>query len=243
MLFIRAILTSRHFIRETEVVTGSTPDPQPLPGMLRSQYQQHGFWPDKVIADMIYGPGKVRARVQQVSQGQTQLVALLMPYDKRTDRFTPLKFSLADDGLSLTCPHDVTTARRGQYDGRGGYDFTYTAKMCRDCPFFKDCRGQDGNPKARRKVFVSFYQGQVKAALEYNRTPLFKVEIKQRPGIERIIYNLTNLHGARRCHAVGLEKANFQLKMAATAFNIRQFIRLKGRLKTQTATPTEGSAS
>ncbi len=68
---------------------------------------------------------------------------------------------------------------------------------------------------------------------------LFKIEIKQRPGVERIIYNLTNIHGARRCHSVGLEKANFQLRMAATAFNIRQFIRQKQRIKQQIATPNE----
>ena len=92
-----------------------------------------------------------------------------------------------------------------------------------------------GNPKARRKVFISFYRGQVEAALEYNRTPLFKIEIKERPRVERIIYNLTHIHGARRCRSVGLEKANFQLKMAATAFNIRQFIRQRQRIKTQTA--------
>jgi len=77
------------------------------------------------------------------------------------------------------------------------------------------------------KVFISFYRERIAEALDYNRTDEFKVEIKQRPRIERLIYNLTNLHGARRCKAVGLAKANFQLRMAATAFNLRQLIRLQ----------------
>jgi len=41
----------------------------------------------------------------RVRAGQSQLVAMLMPYDKRTDIFSPLRFILSDDGLTLTCPH------------------------------------------------------------------------------------------------------------------------------------------
>lgn len=228
-----AVLTTPHFVRETLALTGATPDPVPLPHMLHSQHHHHGFFPQKVIGDMAFGAGKTRARVHQVSDGKTQLVALLPPYEKRTDIFPPSQFTLADDGLTLTCPHGQTTAKRYQSDDRDGYDFAFSAKMCRDCPLFTPCRGQKSSPKARRKVFISFFRPQVEAAMAYNRTPQFKQEIKQRPRVERLIYNLTNLHGARRCKSTGQKKADFQLKMNATAFNLRQLIRLRHRVPPQ----------
>ncbi|HSG20575.1 MAG TPA: transposase, partial [Burkholderiaceae bacterium] len=68
-----AVLTTNTFVRETAALTGATPDPVPLPHMLQSQHQHHGFFPQKVIGDMAFGSGKTRALVNQVSQGQTQL--------------------------------------------------------------------------------------------------------------------------------------------------------------------------
>jgi len=42
--------------------------------------------------------------------------------------------------------------------------------------------------------------------------------MKQRPLIERIIFNLTHFFGARHARSTGLPKADFQLSMAAAAF-------------------------
>ncbi len=80
-------------------------------------------------------------------------------------------------------------------------------------------RETQANSKARRSVFIRFYRPQIEAAVAYNKSQQFKQEIKQRPLVERIIFNLTNIHGARRAKIAGLDKANFQLRMASTAFN------------------------
>jgi hypothetical protein len=106
-----ALLTSSRFIDQTEGVTGAAPDPVTLPTMLQALHEQHDFFPAKVVGDQIYGSGKTRALVHQVSGGQTQLVALLPDYEKRTDRFVPADFTLSDDGFSLTCPNDDTSTK------------------------------------------------------------------------------------------------------------------------------------
>jgi len=235
------LLGTERFIFETEVATGATPDPLTLPPMLDQLYQQHGFFPPKIVADQIYGAGKHRAQVEQLSQGQSQLIALVPGYEKRTDRFVPADFTLADDGLSLTCPHNVTATKIYDKPGADGYEFRFTAKMCQGCPFWitpeqhqqdpqqPHCRPPDGKPKAHRQVFISHYRPHILAALEYNKTDQFKQEMRRRPLVERLIFNLTHYFGARHATSTGLDKVNFQVRMAAAAFNIRQLIRLQNR--------------
>lgn len=91
------------------------------------------------------------------------------------------------------------------------------------------CREPDCQPKSHRQVFISDYRDETLAALDYTKTDPFKQEMKQRPLIERIIFNLTHFFGARHARSTGLVKANFQLRMAAAAFNLCQLIRLPRR--------------
>lgn len=230
-----SLLTGRRYVHWTQADTGARPDPEALPEMLTAQHDQCGFFPGKVCGDQIYGFGKVRAVVDQVSQGQTQVVALLPNTLKHKDRYGPLDFTFDPVKLTLTCPNNVTSDKFTDkpYDGGRTYRFTY--KMCQGCPLAAKCRSPKAGPNSRRSVFVSYYRNYNLAALEYNRSDPFKIDIKQRPLIERIIFNLTNLHGARRAKSTGLEKADFQLRMQATAFNIRQLLRRWPRLKSSLA--------
>ena len=49
--------------------------------------------------------------------------------------------------------------------------------------------------------------------------------MKLRPRIERVIFELTATNGARRCTRRGLAAADFQAKMAATAYNLKLWLR------------------
>jgi len=224
-----SILASSRYIYETQADTGCRPDGEALPEMLQRQYDTQGFFPHQTAGDMAYGAGKVRARVEQISQGQTQMVALVPTVYKNSDLFNPTDFILSDDGLRLTCPNGVVSDKFYDLDDREGVDFRYTATMCRDCPLWDKCRKPESNPKSPRKVFISHYRAYIAEALVFNKTPEFKLILKRRPHIERIIFNLTHLHGARRATAAGQPKADYQLRMAATAFNIRQLLRRKAK--------------
>jgi transposase len=224
-----SVLATRHFVRGTLVATGAQPDPVALPELLATQRQHHGFFPAKLAGDQAYGTGKVRAQVEALTQGATQVIALLPDLEKRSDRFPPSAFRLSPDGATLTCPNGVTSAKRFLSENREGCDFRFTAQMCRGCPLWEQCRDPKANPQGHRTVFMSHYRPQIEAALVYNRSDEFKQEIKERSQVERIIYNLTHIHGARYARSTGLPKVNFQVRMAATAFNIRQLLRLVAR--------------
>jgi transposase len=230
-----SILTGTHYVHYTQADTGARPDPEALPEMLLAQYDQFGFFPPKVCGDQIYGFGKVRAAVDQASGGQTQLVALLPNTLKGQQRYGPLNFSFDPVNLTLTCPNNVVSDKFTDKPYDGGRAYRFTDKMCQDCPLKEECRKPDAKPKSRRSVFVSYYRNYNLDALEYNKTDQFKIEIKRRPLIERIIFNLTNLHGARRAKSTGQPKADFQLRMQATAFNIRQLLRRWSKLKSSLA--------
>ncbi len=219
------VLGTKVFIREVQVDTGAQQDNVALPEVLQSQYDHHGFFPDFAAGDMKYGYGKTRAQVATVTGGQTQIVALVPNYDKRSDLYGPRDFTLSDDGLSLTCPHNLTTARRYLTEGKGGADFRFPAKLCRDCPLWDKCRGPDSKKSVPRNVFISFYRDEVEAAQLFNQTDIAKQGLKERMNIERQIYCLTNIHGARHAQSYGQERTDYQLKMQATAQNLRQLVR------------------
>jgi hypothetical protein len=218
-------LGTKVFIREVQVDTGAQQDNVALPQVLQRQYDQHGFFPDFVAGDMKYGYGKTRAQVAEVTAGQTQVIALVPDYNKRSELYGPRHFTLSDDGFSLTCPNQLTTSRRYLTEGKGGADFRFPAKLCRNCPLWDKCRGPDSKKSAPRNVFISFYRDEVEAAQEFNQTDFAKQGLKERMNIERQIYGLTHIYGARHAHSYGQQRTDFQLKMQATALNLRQLVR------------------
>lgn len=223
-----SVVSDETYVRYTQVDTGAQPDQTALPDVFK-HYQEHKHpLPKKMSGDMAYGNGKTRALVAGITEGQTTIVAKCPNYDQRTDRFTPSDFILDESDPrhpTLTCPNKVTTTTVSRDKNGDGFDFRFSPKMCRACPLFIKCRGEKGNPNGRRTVYISYYLPFLKQAKAYNQTEQGQSELKQRSVIERHIFNLTNLFGARRAKSYGLVKANFQLRMAAMAFNIRQFLR------------------
>jgi hypothetical protein len=223
--FNATTLSTKTFIRETQVDTGAQQDNIALPEVLQAQHHYHRFYPDFVAGDMKYGYGKTRYQVSQVTDGQTQVIALIPDYDQRSDLYNPRNFTLSDDGLALTCPADKTTSARYLTPDKGGVDFRFSVKCCRGCDHWVQCRGPDSKKSVPRNVFISFYRGQLQAAQLFNETDIAKQGLKERMNVERQIYSLTNIYGARRAHSYGLKRTDYQLKMQATAHNLRQLVR------------------
>ena len=202
--------------------------------------------PAKLIYDQAAGCGKTRAEVEKGSGGKTRVIAKLPPFEARTELFAPYDFTLSEDGKTLTCPNHKTTPvayRSGQGDGRNFRFYDYIcwdgelpkgkkapdpAKATR-CPLWEKCRKPEQGPRAMRQVFISDYRDQVLAADEYNQTDEFKQEMKLRPGVERVIFELTNYNDARDCRRVGKNNADWQARMTATAYNLKHWVRLSDR--------------
>ena len=194
--------------------------------------------------------GETRAEVEKVSDGQTQLSSRLPPYEARKATFAPYDFTLSEDGKTLTCPNQVSTQvayRSGTGDGR---DFRFFDFQCwqgplpkgktapdpalvQRCPFWEKCRAADQGPRSMRQVFISDYRDQVLAARDYNQTEDFTLDMKLRPRVERVIFELTHYNGARLtpsgaprvCRRRGIDNADWQARMCATAYNLKLWVR------------------
>jgi len=220
------VVVSDNFVREIQADTGAQPDAVSIPDVLRAQQEHHDLTPAKFIYDAAAGTGKTHAQVREVSHGQTQLVAPLVPHEKPTDRFTPDRFTLSEGDATLTCPNGQTASiayRSGSGDGR---TFRFYAPQCQGCPLWTQCRTQSEGSRAMRQVFISDYRADVDAARAYSLTPEFQADRKRRSRVERFVAGLVRYNGARRARRRGLVQADFQAKMNATAFNLKRWMRL-----------------
>jgi IS5 family transposase len=231
------VLADAVFVREIAAATGATPDATHLPDLLTAEQQYHALCPDKVIYDAAAGRGKTYAAVAAATAKQTQLVAPLSHAGTRY-AFGPEDFTLAPDDTTLTCPNGVTSqiAYRNESHADGRF-FRFYASQCQGCPLWEPCRGSPppdpaaGPPAGKaakpgyRRVFISDYRDQVSQARTYQQTAAYQQDRRQRSTIERIIAALTRYNGARQCRRRGLAHADFQAKMAATAYNIKKWLR------------------
>lgn len=219
------VAATQTFIREVHVATGAEPDPVAIPEVLERQQAHHGCVPPKFIYDAAAGTGKHIAAVAAATQGQTQLVAPLIPYDQRSDRFGPDDFTLSPDATTLTCPRGRTSTTAYRAQSGQGRTFRFLAKQCAGCPLLAPCRGAAVPPEHMRQVFISDFRSHVAQARTYALTDDFKADLKRRATIERIIANLVRYHDARQARRRGLPNCQYQAHMNALAFNLRQWLR------------------
>jgi hypothetical protein len=78
-------------------------------------------------------------------------------------------------------------------------------------------------PTAYRQVFISSYRDRQRDAILYLNTPAFQLDMKFRATIERVIAALVRYNGARHANGYGLCNADFQVRMAALAYNLKRW--------------------
>jgi Transposase DDE domain/Transposase domain (DUF772) len=223
------LAATQHFIRAVHVATGAEPDAVAIPSLLADQLVHQGALPPKLIYDAAAGAGKHLAAVAAVTDGQTQLVAPLIPYDTRTERFTPDDFTLSPDEATLTCPHGRSTSTAYRSQSGQGRNFRFLPQQCVGCPLADQCRADAVPADHMRQVFVSDFRSAIAQARTYAQTENFKADMKLRATIERIIANLVRYHDARVARRRGQHNCQYQAHMNALAFNLRQWLRQLAR--------------
>jgi len=220
-----SVAVNRQFVREIQAHTGAQPDNVAVPDLIQDQQEHHDLTPHKLLYDAAAGSGKTRALVRQVSDGQTQLSAPLMPHNKRTKFFSPDRFQLSEDGRALTCPNGLTSTISYPRPDLEGRWFRFYASRCRGCALWPECRKHKPSTKAHRVVFVSDFRREVDEAHLYNQSEAYKADRKLRPMVEQTIAHLVRYNGARRARRRGQLAADFQAKMCAMAYNLKRWMR------------------
>jgi hypothetical protein len=219
--FNAQVLASANFVRGIHTYTGATPDGATIAPSIARHLDQFGFAPERLVYDRAAGAPKHIAHVRRASGGQTQLVARQINYGQRHSRFAPTDFTLGSDGL--TCPNGVTTSRAYRAGGADGFDYRFLATDCQGCPLWQQCRDPQSKPDGPRNVFISDFTLLYQTELAYLDTPAAQADFSFRANIERHIAALTQHNGARRARFIGLRNVNFQLNMAATAYNLKRW--------------------
>lgn len=249
------VAASEHFIREIFAQTGATNDGSGVADLVAHQLEHLGVVPTKLIYDRAAGSPKIFHDVAKAGDGKTQLVARLIDHSRNSDRFGPLDFTLSEDGW-LTCPNGKSTHTCYRSNAADGYTYRFAAETCQGCPLWSRCRGEQEpsspaavagtqppttetlpviakaktrkSPKATayRQVFISDYRDRQRAAILYTKSEQFKLDMQFRSNIERIIAALVRYNDARHAHSKGTAKADFQARMAATAFNLKKWHKL-----------------
>lgn len=230
------VLATRDFVREIQATTGSQPDAAGIVPMLAAQLEHHDLLPTKLIYDQAAGFGQTLAAVADATAGQTQLVvkpvqaakkkgdAALGPLDCRLTE--QVNTETGEIVTLLVCPQAETTTIRFRSGSAFGWNYRMPAAKCAGCLLFTRCRQKIADPKRPRQWFISDHRVPLLAALAYAATPAFKLDMKLRPQIERVIAGLVLHCGARHAHFRGLEKVDFQVKMCGTAYNLKRWLNL-----------------
>ncbi len=214
-----------NFVREINAMPGAAPDSTGVADLLANQKEHLGFVPHKLIYDRAAGMPKIFADVAKASNNQTQLVARLIDYGKRSERFGPSDFTVNARG-QLVCPNGQVATKVYKSNSADGFTYRFQAKQCQGCPLLDKCRGDAVKPHKYRQVFISSYAYFQRDALAYTKTAAFLADMQLRPHVERIIAALTRYNGARRAVAYGMDQADFQLKMCAMAYNLKRWHKL-----------------
>jgi len=221
-----SVAATVNFIHEIQAATGATPDSVGVPLLIAAQLEHLGTVPPKFVYDQAAGTPKIFFDVAKASHGQTQLVARVVDRNKNRKRFGLEDFSLGDDGV-LVCPNGQGTSRAYRSNSGDGWNYRFMPDLCAGCPLMDKCRGNKVKPTSYRQIFVSDYIVHQREAIAYTKTDEFKQEIKSRSNIERIIAGVVRYNGAREAEAYGLAHADYQVKMAATAYNLKRWAALQ----------------
>lgn len=237
---VNAVLaTSATRIRAAIALTGSTPDNAAPAAVLRQQLAAAAPLPPLLLMDQAAGHGTTRAQTDAISQGQTQIVALIPPAGGADpSRFGPSAFRVDLEEGWCRCPNGVKSTRvYAKGDGDGVY-FRFLASQCRDCPLWEACRGAESNPRGHRVVYVSPYHSYLRAAERFNASEEGQALLRRRWMVEPTIAWLVRYHGCRRARRVGLAAAECQLLQACAVRNLLLWL---NRRKTGRASgPTVG---
>jgi len=173
----------------------------------------NGFKPEKVVGDTHYG--STENRFQMLQRG-IELVAPLRQGSNPTGLFSQEEFNLNETGLS--CPAGNRTLIYNFNEKEGTKTFYFKKEACSQCILKNKCTIQE-----RRTVTIGRHHEIIIEAKEYNKTPKYKDDMKERAHIEAKHSEMKLLHGLARAKYWGLSKVSIQSIITGITVNVKRF--------------------
>ena len=99
-------------------------------------------------------------------------------------------------------------------------------KLCHGCPLKPSCMG-----KSRQKcISTTFYRSECERTItRINNRGAAKIKAIRQSTVEPVLGTLKEYMGLRQINTIGIEKANKRMHMAATAYNLKKYLKFIGK--------------
>jgi transposase len=190
----------------------------------KQELEENNLTIQNILTDTGYSSGKNYHLLEQ--QGLTPYIPVSGVYKHEREGFTYNKEQdhfVCRNGKLLRFKKIYTDESKDRIVRH----YRSTRKDCKDCPFKKECIGT----KAQEKKFeISFYQQEYERAWNRQQTKHFQRMVKLRAGtIEPVFGNLINYYGMRKINVKGIKGAHKVMLMAATAYNLRKWMKFMSK--------------
>lgn len=220
------------FITDVDVVKITTPDSQ-LQSELLDRLVDHGFKPDTQYEDAGFVTGET---ILAAREKGVELEGPVAGRSQSFDKFEQPDRSLdaadfdvqvdPDDGelLVVACPNQQVARDQQRSDKTGDLLVHFDADECRTCPLAARCPVDVGKRVATFRVSEAQYVG-ARRHHRYMEDEGYRKMCAVRAGVEATVSELTRVHGARKSRHRKAARTNLQILFAATACNVKRFIR------------------
>jgi len=193
-----------------------------LPLVEQQQAQLGLEKPNELYVDGAYVSAE---RLVQAKAEGREIIGPAQPAPKKEGRFSVEDFDVSVEERRAICPAGKVSTQCSRLEeeqtGRVNYRFEFSTH-CHECPLRSQCLGKD---QRHRTILVGQHHTVLQARRREQRTEAFKLKSRRRNAIEGTQSELVRAHGLRRARYLGLAKAGLQSFMAATACNVKRWIR------------------
>jgi len=164
-------------------------------------------------------------RLAQAQAEGREIIGPAQAAPKKEGRFSVEDFVVLVEQRQATCPAGKTNTQGSRLEeertGKVSYRFEFGAHG-HACPLRSQCLGKD---QRHRTLLVGQHHTLLQARRQEQQTAAFKLKTRRRNAIEGTQSELVRAHGLRRARYRGLAKASWQSWMAATACNVKRWLR------------------
>jgi transposase len=215
-----AVDTADHIITDVQAYHADKKDSQNLQDCVtRTQDRLNGlglFWQD-LLADANYSSGENYAFLEQGT-----LRSFIPPHGCYKGGHKDFVYDPEHDHWICTQGKIVPLDRVFYRDGLKKKLYRLSKKQCRGCPLMDSCLTNG----IQKSITVTFYRAEYERNIaRINNRGAAKIKAIRQSTVEAVLGTLKEQMGLRKINTIGIAKANKGMHMAATAYNVKKYLK------------------
>jgi len=215
--------TGHHVITDIKAYMADKKDSQCLEDItirLKKRLNQQGLLWQNLLADTGYSDGSNYAFLEHIG-----LTSYIPPHG--TYKGGPNGFTYDKEQDYYTCPQGKTIPFKKVFNdyrtGTKKKEYRCSSLVCKTCPIKAQCLGKSAQEK---KFSVTYYREEYERNNKRVKSKRGRyLKSKRSSTVEPVFGTLTQFMGLRKINTIGIEQANKVMHMAATAYNIKKYLK------------------